>query len=134
MQAASSEAPKDRRYEPRARGLRITRTNSLQCMEATISTRAASGISTIALKKKVVNPKVSPKPGSTLGWRIAAMIRRRAARAAPAPLQTRCGGSRRRSLVLALHDQHRPPPQLEQGAEALRQAARIVHAQNQHLA
>jgi hypothetical protein len=38
-----------------------------QCMEPALLTSAASGMSTMALRKKVVKPKVSPKPGSTLG-------------------------------------------------------------------
>ena len=69
MEAASNEAPNDRRYDPTARGLSTTCTKSLQCIEAVMSTRAASGSSTIALRKKVVNPKVNSNPGSTLGCR-----------------------------------------------------------------
>ena len=38
-----------------------------QLHEAAMSTSAASGSSTMAHRKKVVKPKVSPKPGSTLG-------------------------------------------------------------------
>jgi hypothetical protein len=36
----------------------------------------ASGISTISVSQARVNPKVSPKPGSTDGWRQ--VLRRRA--------------------------------------------------------
>src|SRR5215469_1742789 len=82
MAAARSDAPKERRYEPSARGLDTTRTKSLQCIEAADSTNAASGSSTMAERKKVVKPKVSPKPGRTLGLRK--LMRGRAARSAPA--------------------------------------------------
>ena len=50
-------------------GSSTTCTKSLQCIEAAASTSAASGSSTMALRKKVVKPKVSPKPGRTLGLR-----------------------------------------------------------------
>src|SRR5687767_15059361 len=76
MLAASSEAPNDKRYEPTARGSVITRMNSLKSIEPAISTSAASGSNTSALKKKVVKPNVSPKPGSTLGWRKLLTVRR----------------------------------------------------------
>ena len=40
-------------------------------MEAAMSTSAARGISTSALRKNVVKPNVRPNPGSTFGWRKA---------------------------------------------------------------
>src|SRR3954447_11690200 len=73
MLAARNEAPNDSRYEPSARGLNTTRTKSCQVEEAAMRTSAASGINTMALRKKVVKPKVRPKPGSTLGCLIEAM-------------------------------------------------------------
>jgi hypothetical protein len=39
-----------------------------------MSTRAASGINTTALRKKVVKPNVSPNPGRTLGCLMAAIL------------------------------------------------------------
>src|SRR5205823_7875218 len=56
--AARNEAPKERRYDPRARGLRTTCTKSLQCIEAAARVSAASGSSTMTLRKNVVKPKV----------------------------------------------------------------------------
>jgi hypothetical protein len=47
----------------------ITLTKRSQSMPAALSTSAASGMSTIAHKKKVVKPSVIPKPGITLGSR-----------------------------------------------------------------
>ncbi len=45
----------------------MTSKNSLHDSFAAMRTSAASGSSTTALRKKVVKPNVSPKPGSTLG-------------------------------------------------------------------
>ncbi len=67
IEAARKEAPNDRRYDPMALGLNTRRTKSCQVIEVAMSTRAASGISTMAHRKNVVNPNVSPKPGNTLG-------------------------------------------------------------------
>ncbi len=75
MEAARNEAPKDSLYDPIARGLNTTCRKSLQCIEVVTSTSAASGIRTIALRKNVVKPKVSPNPGSTLGCRKLTMSR-----------------------------------------------------------
>jgi hypothetical protein len=70
--AARSDAPKLRRYEASARGSSKVRTRSSQPIVAVLVTSAASGMSTIALRKNVENPSVRPKPGSTDGVRIAA--------------------------------------------------------------
>ena len=67
--AARNEAPKERRYDPSARGLRTTCTKSLQCIEAAARVSAASGSSTMTLRKNVVKPKVRPKPGRMLALR-----------------------------------------------------------------
>src|SRR6185312_12836076 len=73
MDAARNEAPKDSRYEPNARALNTTRTKSCQVMDAAMSTSAARGSNTTTQRKNVVNPKVNPNPGNTLGCLIAAI-------------------------------------------------------------
>ncbi len=55
--AARSAAPKLRRYEATARGSVSTRTKSSQPIVAVLATSAASGMSTIALRKNVENPE-----------------------------------------------------------------------------
>ena len=72
--AATSEAPKDRRYDASARGLAITSTKRDQSMPAVLSTIADSGSNTMADRKNVVNPSVIPKPGMTLGSRWPAFL------------------------------------------------------------
>src|SRR5882672_9522698 len=69
MPAAMSEAPKVSRYEAIARGSSSVSQKRCHSMPIALSTRAASGKSTIALRKKVVKPTVRPKPGMTLGCR-----------------------------------------------------------------
>src|SRR5882724_10535099 len=98
IDAARNDAPNDSRYDPIARALNTTRTKSCQVMEAAMSTSAASGINTTALRKKVVNPKVNPNPGSTLGCLMAAM------RYFSATGHTQTGGA----FMLPVHDEHRP--------------------------
>src|SRR5207247_2043276 len=117
MAAARKEAPKDRRYEPSARGLKTTCTKSLQCMEAAASASAASGSSTMALRKKVVKPKVSPKPGRTLGWRK--LMENRGTRSVPATASRRA--IRGREMA------QRTRRRREGGA-----ARRFTHPVNQH--
>src|SRR5579871_5705544 len=80
MLAARIEAPNDNRYDPSARGLSTTCRNSPQCIDAVISTSAARGISTMLHRKKVVKPKVNPKPGRTLGCDSELMRSREASR------------------------------------------------------
>src|ERR1041384_1848740 len=69
--AATSEAPNDNLYEASARGLAITLTKRSQSMPPALSTSAASGMSTMAQRKNVVNPSVMPTPAMTLGSRLA---------------------------------------------------------------
>src|SRR5690348_849356 len=97
MLAARKEAPKDSRYEPSARALETTCRNSLQDIEAAMKTSAASGSSTSALRKNVVNPNVSPNPGRTLGWRIAVSGRATLPRATLGVPEL-CGRRARRTL------------------------------------
>src|ERR1700730_6245464 len=75
IDAARNDAPNDSRYDPIARALNTTCTKSCQVMDAAMSTSAANGINTTALRKNVVNPKVNPNPGSTLGCLMAAISR-----------------------------------------------------------
>src|SRR5690606_24802614 len=68
--AARSEAPKLKRYEANARRSSSTSTNSPHPIVPVLATSAASGISTIALRKNVENPSVTPKPGRIEGTRM----------------------------------------------------------------
>src|SRR5512137_2348329 len=52
-----------------ARGSNTVSTKSLHVIDVVRNTSAASGSSTSALRKNVVKPSVSPKPGRMLGWR-----------------------------------------------------------------
>src|SRR5882724_8083226 len=114
IDAARNDAPNDSRYDPIARGLNTTRTKSCQVMDAAMSTSAASGINTTALRKNVVNPNVNPKPGSTLGCLMLAMHRTLSGRA----------------FVLAVHDEYRPVAFGKQRAEPLRQVRMTPDAQD----
>src|SRR5258707_13357699 len=96
MDAARNDAPNDSRYDPSARGLNTTRTKSCQVMDAVMSTSAARGINTTALRKNVVKPNVNPKPGSTLGCLIA-MLRTLSLNRTQSCV-----------LMLAVHDEYRP--------------------------
>src|SRR5512140_217365 len=81
--AAKNAAPKLRRYDATARGSSTVCTNASQCIVEVLNTSAASGSSTSALRKNVVNPSVRPKPGRMLGCRsqaISAFHRRLGAR------------------------------------------------------
>jgi len=65
--AASIDAPKLNRYDATARRSNSTEMNSPQPIVAVFMTKAVSGTRTIALKKKVENPSVRPKPGRIEG-------------------------------------------------------------------
>ena len=123
MLAATSEAPNDSRYDASARGLVITSTKRDQSMPAALSTSAASGISTMAHRKNVVNPSVIPKPGMTLGSRWPT-------------LHAAISGSRRaaRDLGRPVDDEHRPARLRGQQAAIGRAGLRDVgDAEHQHL-
>ena len=65
--AASAAAPKDSRYEATARSSMSISNSCAGGMPSARITIAASGSRMIALRKNVVKPNVSPKPGSGLG-------------------------------------------------------------------
>ncbi len=89
MPAASSETPKLRRNDASARGSVMTCRNRVQSMPALRITSAVSGSSTMAQRKKVVNPSVMPKPGITLGSRWLFMYPYRGRRPARARIRPR---------------------------------------------
>src|SRR5882724_1490505 len=124
IDAARNDAPNDSRYDPIARALNTTRTKSCQVMEAAMSTRAASGINTTALRKNVVKPKVNPNPGRTLGCLMAAMRD-----SGPGHVLTCCCCN----LVRAMHDEYRPAAFGEQGTESFRQVRVTPDTENEHL-
>ena len=95
--AATSEAPNDSRYDASARGLVMTSTKRDQSMPAALSTSAASGSSTMAHRKNVVNPSVIPNPGMTLGSRWPTFFMR--------PIS---GVARSADLRRPIDDEHRP--------------------------
>src|ERR1700730_14672094 len=104
IDAARNDAPNDSRYDPIARALNTTCTKSCQVMDAAMSTSAASGSNTTALRKNVVKPNVNPKPGRTLGCLIG--------------MGHTLSGS---DFALPVHDEHRPAAFGKQRAEALGQ-------------
>src|SRR6266702_7289951 len=116
MDAARNDAPNDSRYDPIARALNTTRTKSCQVMDAAMSTSAASGINTTALRKKVVNPKVSPNPGRTLGCLIA--------------MRHTLSDS---AFMLPMHYEHRPAAFGKQRAESVCQGGMTPDGQDEHL-
>src|SRR5690554_2500650 len=66
-EAASSDAPKVRRYDASARGSVAMLQNSASGRLPALSTSAAIGISTIVARKAPEIPSVRPNPGNTLG-------------------------------------------------------------------
>src|SRR5579862_7441031 len=100
--------------------------NSSQCEDPAMLTSAASGISTIALRKNVVKPNVRPKPGSTLGcMNFQSPAASRAATGVTSRLRRRIAG--------LPHDQHGTRGPAQQRREPLRQYVDVRDAQDQQL-
>src|ERR1043165_5701439 len=119
-------APNESRYEATARALVITSTKRAKSMPPAFSISADSGSSTIAHRKKVVNPSVIPKPGITFGSRRPAFFMKSGS--------CRVLGAARADFGRPVHDEHRPARlRGEQRSIRAGRVRQIADAQHEHL-
>src|SRR6185437_13618938 len=119
IHAAINAPPNESWYAANARGLATASRSWCSGVEAASSTSAASGSSTTALRKNVVNPSVSPNPGRTVGC-PSLMVR------------SRRGAAVCRRLLLAVNQQHRPGRCAEQPGQFVGELTGARDSDDQH--